>query len=100
MENTNPVYGIEVRQLDEYSSLLVIKKLGWEHAGNYTCEIKNAVETSKHTAQLTVAGTYCVLFTETHMSLRTQILTNAHVLTHSNSLEHIYGGPLPLCCKV
>lgn len=49
---------VDVRQYDEYSSLLVIPHLSQEHSGNYTCQIGNAARVASHTAPLTVSGSY------------------------------------------
>lgn len=47
---------LEVRQLDAYSSILIIPHLSAAHAGNYTCEATNAARSASFTAPLTVSG--------------------------------------------
>ncbi|KAK7084280.1 hypothetical protein SK128_009907, partial [Halocaridina rubra] len=57
--------GLEVRQLDAYSSVLVIPHLTAAHAGNYTCRATNAARSVTHTAPLTVSGNVTHPFTLT-----------------------------------
>ena len=47
---------ISVLEVDEYSSLLIIKSLRASHSGNYTCAAQNAAGRDERTATLTVKG--------------------------------------------
>lgn len=49
---------IDIREYDEYSSMLVIANLRSEHSGNYTCRISNAARVATRSAVLTVSGTW------------------------------------------
>ena len=48
--------GVQVRQLDAYTSVLSIQSLTPEHAGNYTCKARNDAAHVHHTAPLHVNG--------------------------------------------
>ena len=48
--------GIQVRRIDEYTSLLAISFLETTHAGNYSCVAKNSVATFTRSATLTIRG--------------------------------------------
>ena len=58
MYNTKHLHlvGQEIRQIDDYSSDLIIQSLTSVHAGNYTCKAENAAHADIHTAMLTVSG--------------------------------------------
>ena len=51
-------YGMEVKRIDEYTSLLAISFLETTHAGNYSCVATNSVATYSRSATLTIRGTY------------------------------------------
>ena len=54
-------YGMEVRRIDEYTSLLAISFLETTHAGNYSCIAANSVATYSRSATLTIRGKYFFL---------------------------------------
>ena len=47
---------IQIRRIDEYTSLLAISDLDTDHAGNYTCAARNMVAESVRSAVLTIRG--------------------------------------------
>ena len=48
--------GVQVRRIDEYTSLLAISFLETTHAGNYSCVAKNSVASFARSATLTIRG--------------------------------------------
>lgn len=48
--------GLQVRRIDEYTSLLAISFLETTHAGNYSCVASNAVASFSRSAELTIRG--------------------------------------------
>ena len=48
--------GIQVRRIDEYTSLLAISFLETTHAGNYSCVASNSVASYSRSATLTIRG--------------------------------------------
>lgn len=48
--------GVQVRRIDEYTSLLAISFLETTHAGNYSCVASNAVASFSRSAELTIRG--------------------------------------------
>lgn len=53
---------IHINEYAPFSSILSIENLTANHNGNYTCRISNLGGTVDHTAILSVAGSYIVLF--------------------------------------
>ena len=51
-------FGVQVRRIDEYTSLLAISFLETTHAGNYSCLAKNSVASFARSATLTIRGKY------------------------------------------
>ena len=51
-------FGVQVRRIDEYTSLLAISFLETTHAGNYSCVAKNSVASFARYATLTIRGKY------------------------------------------
>lgn len=51
-------FGVQVRRIDEYTSLLAISFLETTHAGNYSCVAKNSVANFARYATLTIRGKY------------------------------------------
>ena len=50
--------GIQVRRIDEYTSLLAISFLETTHAGNYSCVASNSVASFSRSATLTIRGEF------------------------------------------
>ena len=50
--------GIQVRSIDEYTSLLAISFLETTHAGNYSCVASNSVASFSRSATLTIRGEF------------------------------------------
>ncbi len=48
--------GIQVRRIDEFTSLLAISFLETTHAGNYSCVAKNSVAIFTRSASLAIRG--------------------------------------------
>lgn len=51
-----PEFGLNIRNLDEYSSILSIDYLTTHHNGNYTCLASNTAASATFTAPLLVYG--------------------------------------------
>lgn len=66
-EAAERIPGVEVRQLDQYSSILSITRLAAIHTGNYTCTAANDAATVTHTVLLRVNGNYGVFLSLTLM---------------------------------
>uniref|UniRef100_T1JCN0 Ig-like domain-containing protein n=1 Tax=Strigamia maritima TaxID=126957 RepID=T1JCN0_STRMM len=49
-----PDQGVLIREIDEFSSILMISSISPRHNGNYTCKATNAAGTAQHTAPLFV----------------------------------------------
>ena len=54
-------FGVQVRRIDEYTSLLAISFLETTHAGNYSCLAKNSVASFARSATLTIRGKFFCL---------------------------------------
>ena len=52
--------GVQVRRIDEFTSLLAISFLETTHAGNYSCVASNSVATYSRSATLTIRGEFVV----------------------------------------
>ena len=50
--------GIQVRRIDEFTSLLAISFLETTHAGNYSCVASNSVASFLRSATLTIRGEF------------------------------------------
>ena len=55
-------FGVQVRRIDEYTSLLAISFLETTHAGNYSCLAKNSVASFARSATLTIRGKFLSTF--------------------------------------
>ena len=53
-----PGLGIQVRRIDEFTSLLAISFLETTHAGNYSCVASNSVASFLRSATLTIRGKF------------------------------------------
>ncbi len=53
--------GVQVRRIDEYTSLLAISFLETTHAGNYSCVASNSVASFSRSATLTIRGEFMIL---------------------------------------
>ena len=53
-----PGLGIQVRRIDEFTSLLAISFLETTHAGNYSCVASNSVASYLRSATLTIRGEF------------------------------------------
>lgn len=50
------IEGVQVRNLDQLTTFLVIDHLSPRHAGNYTCTATNDAASAQHTSALNVNG--------------------------------------------
>ncbi len=62
---------INVRVLDDFSSILTVGSISPRHNGNYTCVASNMAASVSHTAQLAVNGNRCLCFS---LSVSPQII--------------------------
>ena len=47
---------IDIRDIEDYSSILAITSVSSRHSGNYTCEARNPAKATSYTAELLVTG--------------------------------------------
>lgn len=78
------VEGVQVRNLDQLTTFLVIDHLSPRHAGNYTCTATNDASSAEHTSALNVNGKLLVFnadwFTFLFLSRFSHVLSLAGVL--------------------
>lgn len=55
-DNLLPSLGVNISNLDQYTSILSITSLSQIHSGNYTCVASNQADEVKFTAKLQVKG--------------------------------------------
>lgn len=57
-EKVTPAFGVNINQVGSRSNVLTIDSISGQHAGNYTCVVKNLAGTAIHSTMLIVNGLF------------------------------------------
>lgn len=94
------IEGVQVRNLDQLTTFLVIDHLSPRHAGNYTCTATNDASSVQHTSALNVNGKFLV-FLNTDWFTFLFLSRFSHVLSLAGVLLLVFppGPPVPPACS-